>query len=267
MEDLCGRDRAVVNRLEALLEKHLQERFKSKDAELLSVSLSFWREGEICAHGSRQSTVPGPSRAEVEVVARIGVGSPSTLPIGFWGQWKCQDSQSLLQALQTHFHGVSAASISSATFDAADCSNPGSPDAAEGRCCDIGGHTCSIPTLQHCETTSCFPHCDNDPDFCFGVGTCEEKPCSSTIAVKVQFQTMDFEIKPDVCASEKGEGEEIIEVVGDVLGEHYHDVEYHCLTDGEMNIPTFPLGQTNINSRRLQPFQYSEIYSDMIKQN
>ena len=78
---------------------------------------------------------------------------------------------------------------------------------------------------------------------------------------------MDFDIEPEVCASEKGEGEELIEVIGDVLGEHYHDVEYHCLTDGEMNIPTFPLGQTNINSRRLQPFQYSEIYSDMIKQN
>ena len=109
-----------MNRLEALLEKHLQERFKSKGAELLRVSLSFWREGKVCAHGGRQYTVPGLSRSEVEVLAPIGVGSSSTLPIDFWCQWKCQDRQSLVQALQTHFHYVSAASISSSTFDAAD---------------------------------------------------------------------------------------------------------------------------------------------------
>ena len=29
---------------------------------------------------------------------------------------------------------------------------------------------------------------------------------------------MDFEIEPEVCASEKGEGEKLIEVIGDVLG-------------------------------------------------
>ena len=31
---------------------------------------------------------------------------------------------------------------------------------------------------------------------------------------------MDFEIEPEVCASEKGKGEELIEVIGDILGEH-----------------------------------------------
>ena len=41
MEGLCGQERDVVNRFEALLEKHLQERFKSKGAELLSVSMFF----------------------------------------------------------------------------------------------------------------------------------------------------------------------------------------------------------------------------------
>ena len=56
MEGFCGRDRAVVNRLEDLLEKHLQERFKSKGAELLSMSLFFWREGEICAQGAVEGT-------------------------------------------------------------------------------------------------------------------------------------------------------------------------------------------------------------------
>ena len=52
MKGLCGRDWAAVNRLEALLEKHLQGRFKSEGDELPSLSLSFWREGNICSQGA-----------------------------------------------------------------------------------------------------------------------------------------------------------------------------------------------------------------------
>ena len=76
---------------------------------------------------------------------------------------------------------------------------------------------------------------------------------------------MDFEIEPEVCASEKGEGEELIEVIGDVLGEHYHGLDDHWFTDVEIEFPTFPLYHTDDNSRRLQPVQYSERYSDMIE--
>ena len=43
-EGLCWRERDVMNWLEALLEKHLQERFKSKGAELISLILNCWRE-------------------------------------------------------------------------------------------------------------------------------------------------------------------------------------------------------------------------------
>ena len=62
-------------------------------------------------------------------------------------------------------------------------------------------------------------------------------------------------------------GEELIEVIGDVLGEHYHGLDDHWFTDVEMDIPTCPFDQTDDNSRRLQPVQYSERYSDMIEQN
>ena len=62
---------------------------------------------------------------------------------------------------------------------------------------------------------------------------------------------MDFEIEPEVCASEKGEGEELIEVIGDVLGGVYHGLDYHWFTDVEMDSPTCPLDQTDDNSRRL----------------
>ena len=55
------------------------------------------------AHGDRQFTVPGPSRADVALVARLGAGNSSALSISFWGQYKCLESQSLVQALQTHF--------------------------------------------------------------------------------------------------------------------------------------------------------------------
>ena len=65
---------------------------------------------------------------------------------------------------------------------------------------------------------------------------------------------------------EKGEGEELIEIIGDVLGEHYNGTDEHWFTDVEMDIPTCPLNQTDINSRRLQPIQYSERYSDVIEQ-
>ena len=78
---------------------------------------------------------------------------------------------------------------------------------------------------------------------------------------------MDFEIEPEVCAPEKGEGEELIEVFADVLGEHYHGVDEHWFTDVEMDITTCHLDQTNDNSSRLQPVQYSERYSDRIDQN
>ena len=101
MKGLCGRDWDAVNRLEALLEKHLQGRFKSEGDELPSLSLSFWREGNICSQGAvegnsttdhvgRQSKVPGTIISEVEVVTYIGDGSPYTFPIRFWGQWKFQ---------------------------------------------------------------------------------------------------------------------------------------------------------------------------------
>ena len=147
-----------MNRLEVALGKYLQERFASEGAELLSPSLSCWREGEMCAqeavegnstitHGDLQSIVPGPSRADVAFVVLLGAGSSSTLSTSYWGQWKCRENQSLMQALQTHFPNVSEASINSASFGAVDCSSPDTHDATKGRCCGINGLPCSIPTL------------------------------------------------------------------------------------------------------------------------
>ena len=87
--------------MEVVLEKYLQERFTSEGAELLSPSLSCWREGEMCdqeavegtytiTHGDLQSIFPGPSRADVALVAQLGSVRYSTLSTRFWGQWKCR---------------------------------------------------------------------------------------------------------------------------------------------------------------------------------
>ena len=95
MEFLFGQKRSVVNWLEALLDKQLQDIFKYGGAELLIPSLSFWREGEIwsqgaaewistIAHGCQQYIIHGPIRSEVEVVDWIGDGSSYTLYIKFW---------------------------------------------------------------------------------------------------------------------------------------------------------------------------------------
>ena len=75
----------------------------------------------------------------------------------------------------------------------------------------------------------------------------------SSIPVKVQFHTMEFEIVPEICASEKGEGEELIEIIGNILWKHYYGVDVHWFTFLEMEIPTCTLYHTYDNSRRLQP--------------
>ena len=49
---------------------------------------------------------------------------------------------------------------------------------------------------------------------------------------------MDFDIEPEVFASEKGAGEDLIEVIGSVLVGHYFSVDNHWLADVDMEIPT-----------------------------
>ena len=79
---------------------------------------------------------------------------------------------------------------------------------------------------------------------------------------------MDFDIEPEVCASEKGAGENLIEIIGDVLGEYHAEKSVdHWFTDVEMDIPTCPLSQTDENVRMLQPVQYRDSYSESIEHN